>query len=73
LRNFIYLVRALVDDNEYAKTKKLVEQFTKGIGRELHEQLKAKIEKQQERNWVKSSKSKRSNEFFIFSVSTMVG
>ncbi len=47
------LVRAVVDDDEYARTKKIVEQFAKGSGRELHEQLKNNIEKRQERNWVR--------------------
>ena len=48
------LVRAVVDDeNDYSKTKQIVEHFAKGIGRELHEQLKTRIEKQQERNWVR--------------------
>jgi carnitine O-octanoyltransferase len=49
----IYLVRAVVDDNEYDRTKKIVEQFAKGVGRELHEELKNSIEKRQERNWVR--------------------
>jgi carnitine O-octanoyltransferase len=48
----MYLVRAVVDDNDYDKTKKIVAQFAKGIGRELHEQLKNSIEQRQERNWV---------------------
>ena len=49
----VSLVRAVVDDNEYNKTKNLVEQFAKGTGRELHEQLKNRIESRQERNWVR--------------------
>lgn len=49
-----YLVRAVVDsDDEYARTKRIVEQFRQGIGRELHEELKNNIEKRQERNWVR--------------------
>ena len=48
----VSLVRAVVNDDEYVRTKKIVERFAEGIGRELHEQLKAKIEERQERNWV---------------------
>ncbi len=50
-----------MDDNEYDKTKKIVEQFAKGIGRELHEQLKNNIEKRQERNWVRQKKLPQSS------------
>ncbi|CAF2098170.1 unnamed protein product [Rotaria magnacalcarata] len=52
LERYLDSVRAVVDDNEYANTKKVVERFAKGIGRELHEQLKTNIEKRQERNWL---------------------
>lgn len=43
----------MTNDEEYTRTKKLVEEFARGIGRELHEQLKADIDKRQERNWVR--------------------
>ncbi|CAM4777815.1 unnamed protein product [Rotaria magnacalcarata] len=52
LERYLDSVRAVVDDNEYANTKNVVERFAKGIGRELHEQLKTNIEKRQERNWL---------------------
>ncbi|CAF3819412.1 unnamed protein product, partial [Rotaria sordida] len=52
LERYLDSVRAVVNDDEYVRTKKIVEQFAKGIGRELHEQLKANIEKHQERNWL---------------------
>ena len=46
------LVRAVVDENDYAKTKEIVEQFAKGVGRELHEQLEARSKGPNGRNWV---------------------
>ena len=48
----MYLVRAVTDDDEYNRTKKIVEKFANGIGRELDEQLRNDIEKRQPRNWV---------------------
>ncbi len=53
----MYLVRAVTDDDEYARTKKIVEKFANGIGRELHEQLKNDIDKRQPRNWVRKKNS----------------
>ncbi|CAF3947030.1 unnamed protein product [Rotaria sp. Silwood2] len=52
LERYLDSVRAVVNDDEYIKTKKIVEQFAKGTGRELHEQLKTNIESHQERNWL---------------------
>ncbi|CAF4750516.1 unnamed protein product [Rotaria sp. Silwood1] len=52
LERYLDSVQAVVNDDEYIKTKTIVEQFAKGTGRELHEQLKTNIEKRQERNWV---------------------
>ena len=56
-RGCVCLVRALVDDEKYARTKNLVEKFAKGTGRELHERLKNEIEERQERNWVRKNSS----------------
>lgn len=53
----VCLVRAVVDDEQYARTKEIVGEFAGGIGRELHEQLKNDIEKPQERNWVRENKA----------------
>ncbi len=39
----ICLVRAVVKDNEYTKSKQIFQQFAKGIGRELDEKLKNNI------------------------------
>ncbi|CAF3609815.1 unnamed protein product [Rotaria sp. Silwood1] len=52
LERYLDSIRTVVSDDEYVKTKKIVEQFAKGTGRELHEQLKTNIEKRQERNWL---------------------
>ncbi|CAF1274412.1 unnamed protein product [Adineta steineri] len=52
LERYLDSVRAVANDNEYDQTKQIVEQFARGNGRELHEQLKTNIEKQQERNWL---------------------
>ncbi|CAF4883392.1 unnamed protein product [Rotaria sp. Silwood1] len=52
LDRYLDSVRAVVNDDEYDKTKKIVEQFSKGTGRELHEQLDTNIKNRQERNWL---------------------
>ncbi|CAF1051449.1 unnamed protein product [Adineta ricciae] len=52
LERYLDSVRAVVDENDYAKTKEIVEQFAKGVGRELHEQLKARSKAENGRNWL---------------------
>ncbi|CAF1074229.1 unnamed protein product [Rotaria sordida] len=52
LERYLDSVRAVVNNDEYVRTKKIVEQFAKGAGRQLHEQLKTNIENRQERNWL---------------------
>ena len=52
----------MTNNEEYTRTKQIVDEFARGIGRELHEELKNGIEKRQERNWVRRTSLEKFDE-----------